>query len=77
MDDFAILEQMAEQMHYEFKFQDPYTPEIFTLCITEASELDGLAMANFFHECGLFEWGAWNNRWSLEEYDEGYVRSPW
>jgi len=67
--DVKLLEQMAEQMGCVILLQDHYMPLWFVMSITEASELNGLEMANFFHECGLFGVGEFSPI-SFEPYEQ-------
>ena len=52
-----LLEQMAEQTGSIIIEQDAFMPLWFTLSVTEASKLNALECANFFHESGLFQAG--------------------
>jgi len=57
LDDAALLEQMAEQTGCRIHHQYEFRPVWFTLSVTEASEMNAMEYAAFFHECGLFECG--------------------
>lgn len=54
-DDLSDLNQMIEETNTELVDQNEYRPEWFELRATKHADGDALAMANFFHESGLFE----------------------
>ena len=51
--DVALLEQIAAENNCIIILQDEYSPLIFTLSVTEASEFNALECANLFYESGL------------------------
>lgn len=53
--DLTDLNQLITQTNSEFVEQNQFMVKWFELRATKASNRDGLAMANFFYESGLFE----------------------